>query len=227
MNINWMNELIWVVRIAAATLCGACIGYERENNLKTAGIRTHSIVALTSCLMMLVSKYGFADVLSANVNLDPSRIAAGIVTAIGFLGAGVIFTRKLTVSGLTTSAGLWATVGIGVAMGGGMYIIAVFATLLVLGLQFFFHRSARLVRNASVEKLTLRIRQDADVQAILSDCIELSRVRVQSFSAVKLPDGLLEIKVLLVLPEVCEIRKVLTTLKRAEEVVSVEVTAEG
>lgn len=108
-----------------------------------------------------------------------------------------------------------------------MYIIAVFATLLVLGLQFFFHRSARLVRNASVEKLTLRIRQDADVQAILSDCIELSRVRVQSFSAVKLPDGLLEIKVLLVLPEVCEIRKVLTTLKRAEEVVSVEVTAEG
>ena len=168
MNINWMNELIWV-----------------------------------------------------------ARIAAGILTAIGFLGAGVIFTRKLTVSGLTTSAGLWATVGIGVAMGGGMYIIAVFATLLVLGLQFFFHRSARLVRNASVEKLTLRIRQDADVQAILSDCIELSRVRVQSFSAVKLPDGLLEIKVLLVLPEVCEIRKVLTTLKRAEEVVSVEVTAEG
>ena len=171
MGINWMNELIWVARIAAATLCGACIGYERENNLKTAGIRTHSIVALTSCLMMLVSKYGFADVLSANVNLDPSRIAAGIVTAIGFLGAGVIFTRKLTVSGLTTSAGLWATVGIGVAMGGGMYIIAVFATLLVLGLQFFFHRSARLVRNASVEKLTMRVHQDTDVHAILADCI--------------------------------------------------------
>ena len=227
MGINWMNELIWVARIAAATLCGACIGYERENNLKTAGIRTHSIVALTSCLMMLVSKYGFADVLSANVNLDPYRIAAGNVTIIGFLGTGVIFTRKLTVSGLTTSAGLWATVGIGVAMGGGMYIIAVFATLLVLGLQFFFHRSARLVRNASVEKLTMRVHQDTDVHAILADCIELSRVRVQGFSAVKLPDGLLEIKVLLVLPEVYEIQKVLAALNRAEEIVAVEVTAEG
>ena len=193
MGINWMNELIWVARITAATLCGACIGYERENNLKTAGIRTHSIVALTSCLMMLVSKYGFADVLGANVNLDPSRIAAGIVTAIGFLGAGVIFTRKLTVSGL----------------------------------QFFFHRSARLVRNASVEKLTMRVHQDTDVHAILADCIELSRVRVQSFSAVKLPDGLLEIKVLLVLPEVYEIQKILAALNRAEEIVAVEVTSEG
>ena len=139
----------------------------------------------------------------------------------------MIFTRKLTVSGLTTSAGLWATVGIGVAMGGGMYIIAIFATLLVLGLQFFFHRSARLVRNASVEKLTMRVHQDTDVHAILADCIELSRVRVQGFSAVKLPDGLLEIKVLLVLPEVYEIQKVLAALNRAEEIVAVEVTAEG
>ena len=69
-------------RIAAASLCGAYIGYERENNLKTAGIRTHFILALTSCLMMLVSKYGFTDVLGANVNLAPSRIVAGIVIAI-------------------------------------------------------------------------------------------------------------------------------------------------
>ena len=139
----------------------------------------------------------------------------------------MIFTRKLTVSGLTTSVGLWATVGIGVAMGGGMYIIAVFATLLVLGLQFFFHRSARLVRNASVEKVTLHVRQDTDVRAILSDCIDLSKVRLQSFSAVKLPDGLLEIKVFLVLPEVYEMRKIISELNKAEEIVAVEVTAEG
>ncbi len=227
MTAGWMNELIWIGRIAAATLCGVCIGYERENNLKTAGIRTHSIVALTSCLMMLVSKYGFMDVLGNHVNLDPSRIAAGIVTAIGFLGAGVIFTRKLTVSGLTTSAGLWATVGIGVAMGSGMYLIAVFSTVLVLGLQFLFHRSGRLVRNASVEKLILHIRQGADVRAILSECVDLSGVRVQSFSAVKLADGILEVKLILMLPEVYEMERVLAVLDKADEILSVEVTAEG
>ena len=108
-----------------------------------------------------------------------------------------------------------------------MYIIAVFATLLVLGLQFFFHRSARLVRNASVEKVTLHVRQDTDVRAILADCIDLSKVRLQSFSAVKLPDGLLEIKVFLVLPEVYEMQKIISELNKAEEIVSVEVTAEG
>lgn len=82
MNINWINELIWGRELRRRPCAGPISAYERENNLKTAGIRTHSILALTSCLMMLVSKYGFTDVLGANVNLDPSRIAAGIVIAI-------------------------------------------------------------------------------------------------------------------------------------------------
>ena len=89
-------------------ICGAGIGFERETRLKTAGIRTHIIVSLGSALMMIISKYGFGDVLqSSNIGLDPSRIAAGIVTAVGFIGAGVIFVRNQTISGVTTAAGIW------------------------------------------------------------------------------------------------------------------------
>ena len=94
----------YLLRIFIATLCGLSIGLERESNLKLAGVRTYSIVAMTSSIMMIVSKYGFFDVLIHNsISLDPSRIAAGVVTAIGFLGAGVIFTRKMNVSGLVTA----------------------------------------------------------------------------------------------------------------------------
>ena len=111
-------QLEYLVRILGAAICGLLVGYERENHLKTAGIRTHTIVALASAVMMIISKYGFQDILALDhIGLDPSRVAAGIVTAIGFLGAGVIFTRNISVSGLTTAAGIWATVGIGMAFG--------------------------------------------------------------------------------------------------------------
>lgn len=104
-------QLEYSARILLAAVCGACIGYERTNRLKTAGIRTHVIVSLAAALMMIISKYGFSDILAVhNVGLDPSRIAAGVVTAIGFLGAGIIFVHNQSVSGLTTAAGIWATV---------------------------------------------------------------------------------------------------------------------
>ena len=91
------TELEFLLRIVLSIICGAGIGFERETRLKTAGIRTHIIVSLGSALMMIISKYGFGDVLqSSNIGLDPSRIAAGIVTAVGFIGAGVIFVRNQT-----------------------------------------------------------------------------------------------------------------------------------
>lgn len=125
----WSHVLIqleYLIRIIGAALCGMAVGYERENHLKTAGIRTHTIVALASAAMMIISKYGFQDILALDhIGLDPSRVAAGVVTAIGFLGAGVIFTRNFSVSGLTTAAGIWATVGIGMAFGAGMYVLGI------------------------------------------------------------------------------------------------------
>ena len=114
-----MNQFLWtqaelLCRIIIAGICGGIIGYERKNRNKEAGIRTHMIVALGASLIMIVSKYGFADILGEQgIALDPSRIAAQIVTGVGFLGAGMIFMRKNTISGLTTAAGIWATSAIG------------------------------------------------------------------------------------------------------------------
>ncbi len=141
-NFNIINILDYVLRILVAMICGALVGLEREKRLKNAGLRTHIIVAVASCLMMIVSKYGFMDVVSIDglrLSADASRIAHGVVSAIGFLGAGVIFVKRESVVGLTTSAGLWATVGIGITIGAGMYIVGLFTTFLILMVQWVLH----------------------------------------------------------------------------------------
>ena len=119
-----MQDLDFLVRILAACFCGACIGFERTKRFKEAGIRTHIIVCCAAALIMIVSKYGFADltypdgsVFNGTRGADPARIAAQVVSGISFLGAGVIFKNGSTVKGLTTAAGIWATAGIGLALG--------------------------------------------------------------------------------------------------------------
>ncbi|MFR4973475.1 MAG: MgtC/SapB family protein, partial [Butyricicoccus pullicaecorum] len=98
--IDWRLNLEFLFRLALAGACGAAIGYERLNRLKSAGLRTHFIVAIASALMMIVSKYAYFDVVSEAVKLDPSRVAAGIVSGVSFLGAGMIFRRnQSTVTG--------------------------------------------------------------------------------------------------------------------------------
>lgn len=139
-----IQQLEWVARIILAGICGGAIGYERESRKKTAGLRTHVIVAVSSALMIVLSKYGFHDVLGQYVRLDPSRIAAGTVTAIGFLGSGIIFSRNKNVSGVTTSAGIWATLGVGMAVGAGMYVVGIATTGIVVLVEIFIGRGGKL-----------------------------------------------------------------------------------
>lgn len=139
-----MKQLELMIRIVLAGICGGAIGYERESRKKTAGLRTHVIVAISAALMIVLSKYGFTDVLGQYVRLDPSRIAAGTVTAIGFLGSGIIFARNKNVSGVTTSAGIWATLGVGMAIGAGMYVIGIATTFLVVLVEIFIGRGGKL-----------------------------------------------------------------------------------
>src|ERR1700759_4638609 len=121
-------DLIW--RIGLALVLSASIGLDRELRQKSAGLRTYTLVGVGSALFMLISKYGFFDVLNhANVVLDPSRVAAQIVSGIGFTGAGLIFVRRDSVRGLTTAAGAWLTAAVGAAAGAGMPVLAVAATL--------------------------------------------------------------------------------------------------
>ncbi|MGE7889505.1 MgtC/SapB family protein [Bacillus cereus] len=123
----------FIIRIGVAGLLGAMIGIEREIRSKEAGLKTHFLVAVGSALIMVVSKYAFSDIVfEDHTSLDPSRIAAQVVSGVGFLGAGTIIIQKQAVKGLTTAAGLWATAGIGLAIGAGMYVVGIGATILVL-----------------------------------------------------------------------------------------------
>ena len=128
-----MNETVeMVLRLALAGVLGGLIGAEREYRGKVAGTRTHLLVALGAALMLLVSKFGFGGV------GDPGRVAAQIVSGIGFIGAGAIMVDRHSVHGLTTAAGIWVSAGIGMATAAGMYVVAVATTVLSLvGLEVF------------------------------------------------------------------------------------------
>ena len=135
------------LRVLVACVCGAAIGVERSKRLKEAGIRTHIIVCCAAALTMIVSKYGFADMVSSDgaglygtKGTDPARLAAQIISGVSFLGAGIIFRNGSSIKGLTTAAGIWATAGIGLAIGAGMYVVGIFTTVVVAVIQILMHK---------------------------------------------------------------------------------------
>lgn len=152
--ISWQMLLEMLLRIAVAGVCGAFVGLERTKRLKEAGLRTHCVVAIAAALIMIISKYGFADLsmydaagnliqnefFAGTKGVDASRMASQVVSGIGFLGAGVIFKNGSVVRGITTAAGIWATAAIGMALGSGMYIVGVFTTLFIMLIQIVLHK---------------------------------------------------------------------------------------
>ena len=139
----YVEELYLVIDLLLAGILGFCIGFERKARSKEAGIKTHTIVSFGSALMMIISKYAFGN------GADTARIAAQIVAGIGFLGAGIIVYNKNKVHGLTTAAGVWATAGVGMACGGGLYIVAILATVLLISIQWLLHRNIKLFNKKS------------------------------------------------------------------------------
>lgn len=144
---SWEQTADFFIRLLLACVCGAAIGFERSRRFKGAGIRTHIIVCCGAALMMIVSKYGFADLTSAvgdtfhgTRGADPARIAAQVVSGISFLGAGVIFKNNGAVKGLTTAAGIWVTAGIGLCIGTGLFTVGIFSTVLIAVLQVLMHK---------------------------------------------------------------------------------------
>ncbi len=142
-----LQYLEFVLRLVIGCVCGAIIGFERSKRFKEAGIRTHIIVCCAASLMMIISKYGFADMsseLGRSINdmkgTDPARIAAQVVSGVSFLGAGIIFRNGSSIRGLTTAAGIWATAGIGLAIGAGMYVVGAVATILIAVMQVIMHK---------------------------------------------------------------------------------------
>lgn len=163
----------YIFRILLAALCGMVIGFERKNRKKEAGIRTHIIVALASALMMVISKYGFDDIIMfGDVRLDPSRVASQIVSGIGFLGAGMIFVHRSTVKGLTTAAGIWATCGIGMAIGAGMYVIGIASTIIIFIVQIILHKDFKIFKNNAHERVTVIIKNNSESLIYIQDAVK-------------------------------------------------------
>lgn len=140
------------IRLFAATVLGSMIGFEREFHGKGAGFRTYTLVCLGSALVMILSIEIFEIYKSSATNVDPGRMAAQVVTGIGFLGAGAIIRSPQGISGLTTAAGIWAGAGIGLACGMAQYKPAFFATVLVLIVLMFFAKVDRYIHHSSKKK---------------------------------------------------------------------------
>lgn len=181
----------YLVRLVIAALCGALIGLERSHRQKEAGVRTHLIVCFSAALMVIVSKYGFFDVISIEgVSIDASRVAANVITGISFLGAGVIFVKSSSVKGLTTSAGLWATSAVGLAIGAGLYLVAVVSTVMLAFLQAFLHKHMRWETQSATE-IHLTVEDKPDTFNNIKTYLDEHDIEVDDFS-VRKKDGLLE-----------------------------------
>lgn len=156
-----------LIRLSLALILGTLIGIERERGERAAGLRTHALVALGSCLIMIVSAFGFADILGTqNVILDPSRIAAQVISGIGFLGAGTILLRKEIIKGLTTAASIWVVAAIGLACGAGLLVEALITTGFTIIVLTLF-RSLRHRLHRLPEALPLRIKVTAVNETLL------------------------------------------------------------
>jgi putative Mg2+ transporter-C (MgtC) family protein len=157
-HISGGQGLIQFAELGLAFVLTALIGLERELRAKAAGLRTHTVVGVAAALIVLVSKYGFTDMLwPGHIVLDPSRVAAQIVSGIGFLGAGLIIFRRDAVHGLTTAATIWLTAGIGMACGGGLAGLAAAVTALYFVALYGFPALVRHLPKIGIGPATLGV----------------------------------------------------------------------
>ncbi|MBQ7831126.1 MAG: MgtC/SapB family protein [Clostridia bacterium] len=167
--LEYLNvEQLWLgIDLLLAALLGFFIGLERKFRDKEAGIRTHTIVAFGAALMMIISKFAF------DAEADSARVAAQIVAGIGFLGAGIIVYRKNVVHGLTTAAGVWATAGIGMACGGGLWLIAILATFILILIQWCLHR--KIFRHKKMYSIKIVFVQDTNEREQVKELFDIDR----------------------------------------------------
>ena len=215
-------------RILLAILIGLAIGYERERRNKPAGTRTHILVCLGAALIAVMENYVEARVLAINtdalntgVAVSMGRISAQVVSGIGFLGAGVIFVRNNLVNGLTTAAGIWATAGVGLALGAGMYVVGISSALLVLLIQFVMHRIAYFadVASGGLIRMTL-VKREGIVQS-MEDYLQREKLSVISVKINKTKKDEVKLEFDVVFPPGYKKTKLLARLVEMDDVLAV------
>ncbi len=148
-----LEELIHMIRILMAAICGYIIGYNREKHTKAAGIKAHMMICIAASLMMVISKYGFGDVMNiAGFSCDVARVAAGIITGMGILGGIIMVRDRGVATGINTAAGLWVTLGVGMALGAGMYVSALGVVLITMVVQRLPHLAGERNEEARTDR---------------------------------------------------------------------------
>ena len=190
------QQLVFGLRLVVACLCGAIVCYERSKHFVGGGIRAHSIVCCAAALIMIVSKYAFLDLTSAEQvvlngarSADPARIAAQVVSGIGFLGAGVIFRNEGIVKGLTAAACIWATAAIGLAVGAGMWTIAVAATVLITAFQWLLNRFTGFSDTYATNHLHFTVENGHEFNQSLTEQLKAWKVHVVNSKINRKKDG--------------------------------------
>lgn len=172
-----------IIRLLLASFFGALIGWERERKHWGAGLRTHMLVSIGSCLIMMVSAFGFSDILGTpNVSLDPSRIAAQVVSGIGFIGGGaILFYRQEVIRGLTTAAGIWTVAGIGLATGSGLYFAAALATFITLIILLALKPiEKQFFKKYEFQTLKIVVSQKSDSSKLFKQLLEHPSLKIQT-----------------------------------------------
>lgn len=206
----------YLVRILVSCVCGCMIGYERKNRNKEAGVRTHAIVAIGAAMLMIVSKYGFAD----SIRFDASRVAAQIVSGVGFLGAGMIFVRNQTISGLTTAAGIWTTCGIGMAIGSGMYYIGGVTTLIIVCIQVVMHKDFFLVREPYRETIVMTIYEENHGILHIQEVFDANNIKVTHIEIQKEQANRVDVIAEIIVPKEFNFMKLMDEMILKQELLS-------
>ena len=225
--LEWLYQEVivesYIRRMLVACLCGAVIGLERSRRQKDAGIRTHMIVALGAAMIMIVSKYGFFDLLQyEGLRADASRIASNVVTGVGFLGAGVIFVRDVSIKGLTTAAGIWTTAGVGLAVGAGMYPLGIAATILMVISQLILHRYFSRLENTANE-FTVVVTDTKDSVKNLKEKLAKKNISVAKCNITRNSDSTLTLDVTVKKSRTISMDEIMLLIEQDDSIISVDI----
>ena len=194
-SLTIFDNLEFFLRLLLSAALGALVGLERSKRQKEAGVRTHCIIACTSALFMILSKYAFADItdISGLRGADPARIAAQVVSGISFLGAGVIFKNGNSIRGLTTAAGMWGTAAIGMAIGAGLYWVGLIEAAILVTIQIILHRFPVGADALSTQEILVEMEDEQHLQDAFDELLRCHRGQVTE-SSLSRQDGVLRME---------------------------------
>ena len=208
--------LILIGRVLLSTLCGMLIGWEREKRLKSAGLRTHMLVALASALMMIISKYGFLDVVYlSSVQVDASRMASGVVQAIGFLGAGVIFVKRDNIIGVTTAAGL--------AIGSGLYALGIACTVLMLLIQYVMHKQEHKAFSTNTGSVTINLTKHNMTLFAVKKRLDAIHITIRNITMTHTHDGDILLKASIICSRAASVPGIMEEMSRSGFIDDIEI----